>query len=135
MRQAKVEKGIVKRGVEQGIEQEKTTVAPLSQPERESPTLGHRQDDQPRETETDTREEHLAARHFRRDRKFLESQLDQRIGPSPDHRRREGENGHPKWPLKQADRLRLLFFHRMHLVLKTLRMSHKAKHTKHKGSL
>ena len=77
----------------------------------------------------------FAARHFRRDRKFLESQLDQRIGPAPDHRRREGENGHPKWPLKQADRLRLLFFHRMHLVLKTLRMSHKAKHTKHKGSL
>lgn len=108
VRQTDVEGGIVEGGVQKCEEQQIEDVArhaPRRIPERKRPagTLGHSQDDDSRQTETYAGEEHLAAGHVLTDSELSKTELDERIGPSPDKGRREGEDRYPRRALKDAD--------------------------------
>lgn len=105
--QADVEGGIVEGGIQECEEQQIEDVArhaPRRIPECKRPagTLGHSQDDDSRQTETDAGEEHLAAGHVLTDSELSKTELDERVGPSPDKGRREGEDRYPRRALKDA---------------------------------
>lgn len=107
VRQTDVEGGIVEGGVQKREEQQIEDVArhaPRRIPERKRPagTLGHSQDDDSRQTETYAGKEHLAAGHVLADAELSKTELDERIGPSPDKGRREGEDRYPRRALKDA---------------------------------
>ena len=91
MRHADIEEEIMERGVHQGEGEEKPPVMSNIRLERATAATGYGQYNQTSRSKADTRKEHLAARHVRRDTKCTEAYLDKRESPSPRYCRCQGK--------------------------------------------
>ena len=100
--EADVEAGVVERGIDEGKQENEAPVPSARGAKRAAHPARHGQDDEARDGKADAREKHLAACHLGRDAPFLKSNLDNRVGPAPQHGCREGKEANPRWTLKEG---------------------------------
>ena len=100
MGHADIEEEIVERGVHQRKGKDESPVARLARSEGTPITACHGEDYQPGRSKADAGKEHLAARHVGGNAKGAKAQFDEREGPSPRYRCRQGKDRHPCGALK-----------------------------------
>ena len=126
VRETEVEETIVECRVEQGEDEQEEPVAALPYGKGAVGRCRHGEDDESRAHEAEAGKEHLAARHLLGDFEFLESNLDKRIGPSPEDGGGECEGGDPGRAHKDG---RVCLFHVcLRKSAKLVNISHISKH-------